>query len=130
MKVKIVKEVKRSDGLWRFACGDVFIKEVLKKQFDFFVSSGIKSLVPSTPPQFIHLVPLTNLFVSSCYNAMNWQFKGVFIALDMPKTLQTKSKTCFGSPGMILYVENVPTVLELSRQFQYGTDCFKRICMV
>ena len=23
MKVKIVKEVKRSDGLWRFACGDV-----------------------------------------------------------------------------------------------------------
>ena len=24
MKVKIVKEVKRSDGLWRFACGDVF----------------------------------------------------------------------------------------------------------
>ena len=24
MKVEIVKEVKRSDGLWRFACGDVF----------------------------------------------------------------------------------------------------------
>ena len=24
IKVKIVKEVKRSDGLWRFACGDVF----------------------------------------------------------------------------------------------------------
>ena len=24
MKVKIVKEGKRSDGLWRFACGDVF----------------------------------------------------------------------------------------------------------
>ena len=24
MKVNIVKEVKRSDGLWRFACGDVF----------------------------------------------------------------------------------------------------------
>ena len=24
MKVKIVEEVKRSDGLWRFACGDVF----------------------------------------------------------------------------------------------------------
>ena len=24
MKVKIVKEVKRSDSLWRFACGDVF----------------------------------------------------------------------------------------------------------
>ena len=23
MKVEIVKEVKRSDGLWRFACGDV-----------------------------------------------------------------------------------------------------------
>ena len=23
MKVKIVQEVKRSDGLWRFACGDV-----------------------------------------------------------------------------------------------------------
>ena len=26
MKVRIVKEVKRSDGLWRFACGDVFLK--------------------------------------------------------------------------------------------------------
>ena len=25
MKVKIVNEVKRSDGLWRFACGDVFM---------------------------------------------------------------------------------------------------------
>ena len=24
MKFEIVKEVKRSDGLWRFACGDVF----------------------------------------------------------------------------------------------------------
>ena len=24
MKVKIGKEVKKSDGLWRFACGDVF----------------------------------------------------------------------------------------------------------
>ena len=26
MKVKIVREVKRSDGLWRFACGDVFLQ--------------------------------------------------------------------------------------------------------
>ena len=25
MKVKIVKKVKRSDSLWRFACGDVYI---------------------------------------------------------------------------------------------------------
>ena len=25
MKVKIVKEVKRSDVLWRFACGDVLV---------------------------------------------------------------------------------------------------------
>ena len=28
MKVKIVKEVKKSDGLWRFACGDVSIWEI------------------------------------------------------------------------------------------------------
>ena len=27
MKVKIVKEVKKSDGLWRFACGDVLVSE-------------------------------------------------------------------------------------------------------
>ena len=27
MKVKIVKEVKRRDGLWRFACGDVLITD-------------------------------------------------------------------------------------------------------
>ena len=26
MKVQIVKEVKRSDGLGRFACGDVFVE--------------------------------------------------------------------------------------------------------
>ena len=25
MEVKIVKEVKRRDGLWRFACGDVWL---------------------------------------------------------------------------------------------------------
>ena len=35
MKVRIVKEVKRSDGLWRFACGDVFYIH------------GFKSLSPS-----------------------------------------------------------------------------------
>ena len=29
MKVRIVKEVKRSDGLWRFACGDVFLNSEL-----------------------------------------------------------------------------------------------------
>ena len=28
MKVKIVKEVKRSDGLWRFACGDVLLYQI------------------------------------------------------------------------------------------------------
>ena len=28
MKVKMVKEVKRSDDLWRFACGDVFFPNV------------------------------------------------------------------------------------------------------
>ena len=28
MKVRIVKEVKMSDGLWRFACGDVFIRSL------------------------------------------------------------------------------------------------------
>ena len=35
MKVKevgIAKEVKRSDGLWRFACGDVLSLQVLRKQ--------------------------------------------------------------------------------------------------
>ena len=40
MKVKIVKEVKRSDGLWRFACGDVFLQKdiVHPKPFDFEIS--------------------------------------------------------------------------------------------
>ena len=32
MKVRIVKEVKRSDGLWRFACGDVFAFPLLFDQ--------------------------------------------------------------------------------------------------
>ena len=35
MKVIIVKEVKRSDGLWRFACGDVLY---LLEMFVFFNS--------------------------------------------------------------------------------------------
>ena len=30
-------------------------------------------------------------------------FKAVIIAVYMPKTLQTKCKTCFGGPRMILY---------------------------
>ena len=30
-------------------------------------------------------------------------FKAVLIAVYMPKTLQTKCKTCFGGPRMILY---------------------------
>ena len=34
MKVIIVKEVKRSDGLWRFACGDVYFW-TLPLHFDF-----------------------------------------------------------------------------------------------
>ena len=38
MKVKIVKEVKRSDGLWRFACGDVF-----KWVFNLHVGEDAKS---------------------------------------------------------------------------------------
>ena len=35
MKVKMVKEVKRSDGLWRFACGDVYVYVIrAKPRFD------------------------------------------------------------------------------------------------
>ena len=37
MKVEIVKEVKGSDGLWRFACSDVFYdfpKDNLKNIYD------------------------------------------------------------------------------------------------
>ena len=36
-KVKIVEEVKRSDGLWRFACGDVFVASFFIAPF-FFAS--------------------------------------------------------------------------------------------
>ena len=39
MKVKIVQEVKRSDGLWRFACGDVWsLNKVLRLLFGFLFS--------------------------------------------------------------------------------------------
>ena len=37
MKVKIVKEVKRSDGLWRFACGDVFWRLPLASDKSYLV---------------------------------------------------------------------------------------------
>ena len=35
MKVIIVKEVKRSDGLWRFACGDVSSSLLKKREKDY-----------------------------------------------------------------------------------------------
>ena len=33
MKVEIVKELKRSDGLWRFACGDVLFDRMMIYNF-------------------------------------------------------------------------------------------------
>ena len=36
MKVEIVKEVQRSDGLWRFACGDVFVLVTVWQRFGAF----------------------------------------------------------------------------------------------
>ena len=32
-EVEIAKEVKRSDGLWRFACGDVYAKCIILLSF-------------------------------------------------------------------------------------------------
>ena len=48
MKVKIVKEVKRSDGLWRFACGDVLYEaaKTFGYQFNFYLSTG-KEFIPA-----------------------------------------------------------------------------------
>ena len=46
MKVKTVKEVKRSDGLWRFACGDVF---------SLFVSNVSSKHLPVTLVAFLWL---------------------------------------------------------------------------
>ena len=57
MKVEIVKEVKRSDGLWRFACGDVFVYfrwnvRVAVKPFSWqCLPSCIPSLIPYTNTQ-------------------------------------------------------------------------------
>ena len=46
MKVKIVKEVKRSDSLWRFACGDVYFFDYVDflDYFDFFDNFQISIL--------------------------------------------------------------------------------------
>ena len=57
MKVKIVKKVKRSDGLWRFACGDVFTLALLWTNIRYGWPSGSKvcfSFLPSffSQPQF------------------------------------------------------------------------------
>ena len=43
MKVRIVKEVKRSDDLWRFACGDVFLSPICNLKV-------WKSLTPLSTP--------------------------------------------------------------------------------
>ena len=45
MKVKIVQEVKRSDGLWRFACGKVSIIPLLRLYLPVKVVFHLKNLL-------------------------------------------------------------------------------------
>ena len=49
MKVKIVKEVKKSDGLWRFACGDVFFQNPVEDTcyIGKFIRNGGQKFAPA-----------------------------------------------------------------------------------
>ena len=48
-------------------------------------------------------------------------FKAVLIAVDMPKTMQNKCKTCFGGPRMILRNSKLGPGFMMSSYFQLNT---------
>ena len=63
MKVKIVKEVKRSDCLWRFACGDVFLFG-LSGGWGSYVQKKCNSTIKIHGDLFCQIWPLLTLFCS------------------------------------------------------------------
>ena len=53
MKVKIVEEVKRSDGLWRFACGDVFYYYLVTLDMIFDLKIIIQTTAIQEPSKMV-----------------------------------------------------------------------------
>ena len=73
---------------------------------------GETNFTPGHTPKIV----LFGLLYCHCF-AQYWNpsgtFKAVLIAVDMPKTLQTKCKTCFGVFGSIGFLKNAfPLLLE------------------
>ena len=68
MKVKIVEEVKRSDGLWRFACGDVFKRSLakIKAYFQKSLSGG------SVKADFLHGGNIDHAEKKALSSDFNW----------------------------------------------------------
>ena len=82
--------------------GMVFLLE--KNWTHFFLK-----LDPYCVKQILHLVPSKNLFIFCFFIAYyrrkltkTGQFKAILIAVDMSELLQTKCKTCFGGPRLVL----------------------------
>ena len=70
VKVKIVQEVKMSDGLWRFACGDVLYKSIF-----YHFSVRLKNLTPLTKDKLPEQHPinkLQHLVISDFRNITVW----------------------------------------------------------
>ena len=85
--MKIVKEVKRSDGLWRFACGDVFC---------FQHSYQMKNTVYSVH----YSVQCTSIYSPVKYIAQlsnNQWIEAKFILLLMTLTLFQERRSCLFS---------------------------------
>ena len=74
MKVKIVKEVKRSDGLWRFACGDVFILKGLS-QLDTVPANAVGYEAEKEALLLAELAAVVQVYIYSwCLLSLWWIF--------------------------------------------------------
>ena len=77
MKVKIVKEVKRSEGLWRFACGDVYLS-IWSWSSSFYSSNIIACPIENT----LCFYP-NSIFMDNPVNSV-WKYPGLIMSQLSP----------------------------------------------
>ena len=71
MKVKIVQEVKRSDGLWRFACGNVFSETLVILSWVMIYYFSVKMC---TALDLTRLWSMCQSKILNCYKSQNSKF--------------------------------------------------------
>ena len=96
MKVKIVKEVKRSDGLWRFACGDVFTLisiDTIELVLVIILYQGACLAQKNLHFASTDISPTTNRILLPLANFLSWQSTWPF---PHPVSPSIPFSTCLG----------------------------------